>query len=879
MLNVTEQTKAAFTTDAVPKELSVYFPNLNLTFINADIESESLTLEETINPENNLAFVGCASSTFSVRIAGVTQDLRNEYFLVNIVGGETESIPLFQGYVIKQTLSQEDMLTEIQACDLLYRLENVDVKAWYDSLTFPMTLKEFRDSFFLEVGIAQETTTLVNDNLELSNTIKTSTLNARDVAKWICQANGRFGIINRDGAFRYVKLSANATPDLELTKSDYIRMAHERYTVQPIDYVRIFDSAGNYEGYGSTEDNPLCISNNPIAYGLPMSTAAQNIYGEVVGLAYTPLEIEARGLPYVEVGDSISVETTLSEVSTFILNRTLKGIQGLFDTYASTGEEYQPQFKETAEGTNLAQERFSRILGDETNSAAILIESDRITAEVQRATDAESTLSTTFSATADGLQVQINELYSELDGETQLYYTDYVPTLLNYPAWDFTYNIPCNDTVQLADDLKFEYREAYYRKNLRAIVYDEEDSVTYRFVKTNGEYVWQEVSNTETSLILSRLTTLEATTEGIQTEVTEISADLEDNYYNINTLDTKFTQTANAITTEATARQSADTSLSTRITQTANGLSAEISDRQNADSTMSASISANASAISTEVSNRASADEALSSRITANAESIVAEVQRATEEEGKKYTIQSGIAINANGIEISGSKYVKIKSNGSFSVDSGNFSIDGSGNVTVKGTVVTSNITASGGSIGNFTLDTALKNGMTSLSDTTHNGIYLGSDGIALGKGAFKVTNSGALTATNASIKGYVNATSGYVGGFVIGTNQLSYRPASTNYNLISGFEENSLHHVRVGATSEYLEVYGNPVYIQASTSGTAITVTSGIDITALTGTIDISGNNVEIVGANSLKIGGKSVTWMGAQSAVQQNKYVLVGN
>ena len=43
---------------------------------------------------------------------------------------------------------------------------------------------------------------------------------------------------------------------------------------------------------------------------------------------------------------------------------------------------------------------------------------------------------------------------------------------------------------------------------------------------------------------------------------------------------------------------------------------------------------------------------------------------------------------------------------------------------------------------------------MTSLTDTTHNGIYIGTNGIALGKGAFKVTTAGAVTATNLAITG-----------------------------------------------------------------------------------------------------------------------------
>lgn len=79
------------------------------------------------------------------------------------------------------------------------------------------------------------------------------------------------------------------------------------------------------------------------------------------------------------------------------------------------------------------------------------------------------------------------------------------------------------------------------------------------------------------------------------------------------------------------------------------------------------------------------------------------------------YEIQSGVDITPAGVEISGSKYIKIKSGGSFSVDSGNFSIDTNGNVSFKGAVeITSGKSMTiktGGSFsvdsGNFAIDTS----------------------------------------------------------------------------------------------------------------------------------------------------------------------------
>ena len=87
-----------------------------------------------------------------------------------------------------------------------------------------------------------------------------------------------------------------------------------------------------------------------------------------------------------------------------------------------------------------------------------------------------------------------------------------------------------------------------------------------------------------------------------------------------------------------------------------------------------------------------------------------------------------------------------------------------------NGLVVKGNITATSGFIGNgssgFEITaTAIRNGMTSLTDTVHNGIYIGTNGIALGKGNFKVTSSGDITAKRGTIGGFtITATSLYNG-------------------------------------------------------------------------------------------------------------------
>lgn len=104
-------------------------------------------------------------------------------------------------------------------------------------------------------------------------------------------------------------------------------------------------------------------------------------------------------------------------------------------------------------------------------------------------------------------------------------------------------------------------------------------------------------------------------------------------------------------------------------------------------------------------------------------------------------------------------------------------SITASG-LTVNGSgTFTGTITATGGYIGNgsngFTISaTAIYNGMTSFSDTQHNGIYIGTDGIALGGGKFKVDSYGNISASSATFDGNVYASNiqyGNVGGYFNG--------------------------------------------------------------------------------------------------------------
>ena len=128
---------------------------------------------------------------------------------------------------------------------------------------------------------------------------------------------------------------------------------------------------------------------------------------------------------------------------------------------------------------------------------------------------------------------------------------------------------------------------------------------------------------------------------------------------------------------------------------------------------------------------------------------------------GSNNTNGSLSVLNASGTQIgSWNKDGVTINSGSLNIGNGVFKVTTAGALTATSATISGKITATSGTIGGFTIgSSAIYNGMTSYGDTTHNGVFVSTSGIALGKGAFKVSNAGAMTASNATITGTVTST------------------------------------------------------------------------------------------------------------------------
>ncbi|MCM1424836.1 MAG: hypothetical protein NC415_13635, partial [bacterium] len=344
-MDVSSNVKSAYHKDMITKYVSLSFPEIEKEVTGEDIYTESLRLSEKLIDRSSMEFVGCIASMFKINVHGVNYDIKGKKITVKIWtdGTEDEPVTLFNGIVDSAVSQSNRWNKEITAYDELYTRGNTEVAAWYKSLKFPITLKTLRDSLFDYVGLEQVPTSLPNDGVTIKKQYDPNTLQALSVIKAICQINGAFGIINRQGKFEYRILgdinqtnypypaltlfpSSNLFPaDKEVAAavaarladevgteffSFYRRVEYEEYEVKVIDKVTVRQSEDDAGvTYGSGENNYI-VQGNIFTYGLAdaeLTGIAENIYKSIGGFSYYPFESENNGLPFIECGlDAVS---------------------------------------------------------------------------------------------------------------------------------------------------------------------------------------------------------------------------------------------------------------------------------------------------------------------------------------------------------------------------------------------------------------------------------------------------------------------------------------------------------------------------------------------------------------------------------------------
>lgn len=419
-----------FQKNSVDKQLKIKTDDGLLTITNTDIPSEQFELTESICSESELQFGSCEASEIKFRIYNAFNSLKDKWLAVtSTLNGNTDDPFQFGRYKVHSDKPTADRkYRDVTAYDAMYDIINSDVADWYNTILpnsdSTVTLKQFRDSFIKYFGLDQEQADLVNDGMIIHKTIEPSELSGKDVITAICEINGCFGNIGRNGKFRYVflpKYSQGLYPANDLFPADdlfprqssatkinsslYISCKYEDYLCERINKVQIRQKENDIGAiYPNSEpketDNTYIVQGNFLVYGKSASELneiAKNLLSVITDTEYRPFSAEVLGNPCFEVGDCVRFTTRYKIVESYILNRTLKGVQALRDTYSADGEQYY------TEKLNSANNSIVELRG-KTNELTRNVEETR--SELK---DTEQSLRSTISQTAGEIRAEVQK--------------------------------------------------------------------------------------------------------------------------------------------------------------------------------------------------------------------------------------------------------------------------------------------------------------------------------------------------------------------------------------------------------------------------------------------------------------------------------------
>ena len=520
-----------YNVDSTYKQIVITYDTGEIT--NSDLHFESFELEESICSEPNLHFGCCESAKLTFKVRNPFESMKNKDIVVrNILNKDNENPFQIGKYKVYSDVPSADRSHRVvTAYDKLYEIQNEDVTEWYESL-FPngdekIPLKEFRNAFISHFGLEEEEIDLVNDSMLVMKTISGTGITGKMVISAICEINGCFGNIGRNGKFRYVYLpekSAELYPANDLYPSDDLyplgtnaiefsrrrykgSPTYEDYLVQKISKLQIRMEENDIGVTVGEGDNTYVIQDNFLVYGMSteeLTPIAENILNAIKVVEYRPCSVKAIGSPCLEVGDLIRINTKTINIDSYVLRRVLSGIQVLTDAYSATGEE---KYTLVENGTSAeirklkAQSNvFTRTI-EETRSEISKVETTlkdnySTTTEMNLAIEKSAegiteTISKTYT-TQDAFDEAVKSLQDQIDGTLGNYSGSEVPTLDNYPANEWT-----------TDLLKDAAIGSLYFVNSEGGDYA---GFTYRFEKlSDGTYQWALLKDTEVTQALKEL--------------------------------------------------------------------------------------------------------------------------------------------------------------------------------------------------------------------------------------------------------------------------------------------------------------------------------------------------------------------------------------
>ena len=433
--------KEKYWDSSTDKQMVISVVGTNQKIDNSMLEIGTFALEESLCSESELKFGACEANCVKFTARNTAGNIIGKTISIEeTIDGDSENPMPYGVFKVASDVPTADRTKrQITAYDAMYDIINTDVKSWYAGLSFPMTLKQFRDSFFAHLGIAQVETSLVNDSMTVNKTIvatqtddssvvtEESAISGKTVVTAICEINGCFGNINRNGKFEYVflkKIVSALYPAEDLFPADnlfpsdantesmtghYITFDYEDFQSKAITQLEIKTSEDNAGAIVGTAGNNYSITGNFLVSdktGAELEQIANNLLPIMKQAVYIPIKsCTCVGNPCLTLGEPIRFNTTREIVETYLLQRTLTGVQSKRDSISAQGTQTHSakvnSIRDTIESVERRTGKLERNADhlqstyedlEEQTSSKFEQTAESISAEVNRAQKAEGQL-------------------------------------------------------------------------------------------------------------------------------------------------------------------------------------------------------------------------------------------------------------------------------------------------------------------------------------------------------------------------------------------------------------------------------------------------------------------------------------------------------
>lgn len=468
-----------FKKDTVDKQLSIVSDDGKINITNTELHQEKFELTESLCSEQELTFGSCEAAMIKFTVSNTFLPMKGKWLTVRMsLDGHTDAAFQFGRYKVdSDTPTADRTCREVIAYDALYDVLTADVAAWYNTVFpsheeqktdedgtittvtvyDPVTMKQFRDSFFKHFGIEQANITLINDNMSIEKTVAVTassetssateesstigeTISGKEVLSCICEINGCMGHMGRDGKFHYIYLEQEIqglyprndlypADDLfprnpkstQIGKGFYVTATYEDYLVKTINKLQIREQKNDIGVIVGTGDNAYVIEDNFLVYGKgskELKGIAKNILSKIRGIIYRPFTADCKGNPCLEVGDAVRLPTKYELIESYIFKRTLKGIQALRDDLEADGEEYRTSKANGIQRSILQLKGKSNVLERSIEKTQSTIE-DKERKLISQITQTATEIRTEVKNTADGLSSRITQNANNITAEVK----------------------------------------------------------------------------------------------------------------------------------------------------------------------------------------------------------------------------------------------------------------------------------------------------------------------------------------------------------------------------------------------------------------------------------------------------------------------------